>query len=209
MMEKLDKIGLRIKKVLEGKDKCREKALVLSRKVIRMSSEVIKMAHREKFPEALNILKNTRETLKNVQENLKKYPDIYYAGFLQAAEKEYAEASIFFSIIKKQSLPALQNLKVGESSYLSGMGEAIGEMRRYILDSIRIDKLADCERLLDLMDEIYYFLFSFDYPEPLIRGLRRTVDNARGIIERTRADVTNAICQKRLEEKLLPRNHEV
>ncbi|PIW33958.1 MAG: hypothetical protein CO162_00830 [bacterium (Candidatus Ratteibacteria) CG_4_9_14_3_um_filter_41_21] len=201
-MEKLDKIGLRIKKVFDGKDQCREKALVLSRQVIRLSSEIIKMTHRGKFPEAFGILKKSRKTLKDAQESLKIYSDIYYAGFLQAAEKEYAEASIFFSIIKKKNLPTPETLKIGESSYLCGMGEAIGEMRRYILDSIRKDKLTDCERSLDLMDELYYFLFSFDYPEPLVRGLRRTVDNARGIIERTRADVTNSVRQKRLEEKL-------
>ena len=202
MMEKLDKIGLRIKRSLDRKDKFREKALSSSRRVIRICSEVIKMAHRGEWQKSQRLLKEASELLKTAQESLRTHPDIYYAGFLQAAEKEYAEASIFFSIIKKQSLPALQDLKVEESSYLCGMGEAIGEMRRYILDSIRKDRLTDCERLLNLMDELYYFLFSFDYPEPLIRGLRRTVDNARGIIERTRADVTNSIRQKRLEEKL-------
>ncbi|MCK4245366.1 MAG: haloacid dehalogenase, partial [Candidatus Omnitrophica bacterium] len=160
------------------------------------------MAHRGQLQKSSKLLKEVDKLLKPTRESLKEHPDIYYGGFLQAAEKEYAEASIFFSIVKKQPLPAPQDLKVGESSYLCGMGEAIGEMRRYILDSIRKDKLADCERMLSLMDELYYFLFSFDYPEPLIKGLRRTTDSARGIIERTRADVTNAICQKRLEEKL-------
>ena len=202
-MERLDKIGLKIKRSLDRKDKSREKGLPLTRKVIRICSETIKMVHRGQLQKSDELLKETEQTLRNAQKSLKEHPDIYYAGFLQAAEKEYAEASIFLTIVKKQSLPSPETLKIGESSYLCGMGEAIGEMRRYILDSIRKDKLADCERLLNLMGEMYYFLFSFDYPEPLIRGLRRTTDAARGIIERTRADVTNSVRQKRLEEKLL------
>ncbi len=201
-MEKLDKVGSRIKKSLDNKDKSREKGLPLTRKVIRFSSEIIKMAHRGQLQESRTLLEEAGKILREAQKSLEKYPDIYYGGFLQSAEKEYAEATITLALIKKQSLPSPEVLKIGETSYLRGMGEAIGEMRRYILDSIRKDKLSDCERLLGLMDEMYYFLFSFDYPEPLVKGLRRTVDSARGLIERTRADVTNAVCQKRLEEKL-------
>ena len=201
-MEKLDKVGSRIKRSLNNKDRSREKGLPLTRKVIRFSSEIIKMAHRGQLQESRTLLEEAGKILREAQKSLEKYPDIYYGGFLQSAEKEYAEATITLALIKKQSLPSPEVLKVGETSYLRGMGEAIGEMRRYILDSIRKDKLSDCERLLGLMDEMYYFLFSFDYPEPLVRGLRRTVDAARGLIERTRADVTNAVCQKRLEEKL-------
>jgi len=201
-MEKMDKIGSRIKKLLNNKDKSREKGLPLTRKVIRFSSEIIKMAHRGQLQESRILLEEAGKILREAQKSLEKYPDIYYGGFLQSAEKEYAEATITLALIKKQSLPSPEVLKIGGTSYLRGMGEAIGEMRRYILDSIRKDKLSDCERLLGLMDEMYYFLFSFDYPEPLVRGLRRTVDSARGLIERTRADVTNAVCQKRLEEKL-------
>jgi len=201
-MEKMDKIGSRIKKSLNNKDKSREKGLPLTRKVIRFSSEIIKMAHRGQLQESRTLLEEAGKILREAQKSLEKYPDIYYGGFLQSAEKEYAEATITLALIKKQSLPSPEVLKIGGTSYLRGMGEAIGEMRRYILDSIRKDKLSDCERLLGLMDEMYYFLFSFDYPEPLVRGLRRTVDSARGLIERTRADVTNAVCQKRLEEKL-------
>ncbi len=201
-MEKLDKIGSKIKKLLDSKDKSREKGLPLTRKVIRFSSEIIKMAHRGQLKESRKLLDETGKILREAQKSLEKYPDIYYAGFLQSAEKEYTEATITLALIKKQSLPRPEVLKVGETSYLRGMGEAIGETRRYILDSIRRAQLDDCERLLGLMDEMYYFLFSFDYPEQLVKGLRRTVDSDRGIIERTRADVTNAVSQKRLEEKL-------
>ena len=160
------------------------------------------MAHRGQLQESRTLLEEAGKILREAQKSLEKYPDIYYGGFLQSAEKEYAEATITLALIKKQSLPGPEVLKIGDTSYLRGMGEAIGEMRRYILDSIRKDELSDCERLLGLMDDMYYFLFSFDYPEPLVKGLRRTVDSARGLIERTRADVTNAVCQKRLEEKL-------
>jgi translin len=78
----------------------------------------------------------------------------------------------------------------------------VGELRRYILDSLRRDDFSRCEELLTIMDEIYGILLAMDFPELLAHGLRRTTDAVRGIIERTRGDLTVALGQKKLQTKL-------
>ena len=77
-----------------------------------------------------------------------------------------------------------------------------GELRRFILDSLRRDDFSRCEQLLDVMDEIYTILVTMDFPDAVTRGLRRNTDMVRGVLERTRGDLTVALRQRRLEEKL-------
>lgn len=75
-------------------------------------------------------------------------------------------------------------------------------MRRYVLDSMRRDDFSRCEELLNAMDDVYGTLMTMDFTEIITHGLRRTTDAIRGIIERTRGDVTMALRQKELEAKL-------
>jgi len=185
-----------------AKNKAREKALSFSRQTIRISSSSIRAIHQEKFDKAEKLLGEAAEKINECELLLKDYPDIYYAGFLQDAQKEYVEAHTTLSLILDKPLPGPDELNVGYSSYLNGMGEAIGELRRHILDVVRKRKLEQGEHFLAAMDGIYYLLISFDYPEAIIPGLRRITDIARSIMERTRGDLTNAICQDNLKKAL-------
>ncbi|GAH46138.1 unnamed protein product, partial [marine sediment metagenome] len=90
---------------------------------------------------------------------------------------------------------------VSNAAYLDGLGESVGELRRYILDSLRRGDFSRCDELLSIMEEIYGVLITMDFPELLAHGLRRTTDNMRGIIERTRGDLTVSLRQKSLEAK--------
>ena len=99
-------------------------------------------------------------------------------------------------------LPRPDELGVGPAPYLNGLAETVGEMRRFILDSLRRDDFTRCEELLGIMDEVYTVLVSMDFPDAVTRGLRRNTDAARGILERTRGDLTLALRQQRLEGKL-------
>jgi len=185
-----------------AKNGAREKALSFSRQTVRISSSSIRAIHQEQFDKAEKLLEEAAEKLNECELLLKDYPDIYYAGFLQDAQKEYVEAHTTLSLILDKPLPSPDELNVGYSSYLNGMGEAIGELRRHILDVVRKRKLEQGEHFLAAMDEIYYLLISFDYPEAIIPGLRRITDIARSIMERTRGDLTNAICQDNLKKAL-------
>jgi len=93
-------------------------------------------------------------------------------------------------------------LDVEVPAYLNGLGEAVGELRRYLLDTLRTGDVERCEEVLTVMDDIYGALVTFDYPDAMTGGLRRTTDNTRGILERTRGDLSLAVRQRDLEKSL-------
>jgi translin len=128
------------------------------------------------------------------------FPDIYHAGFLHDAEKEYAEACSTFAIINGGDVPTPEELNVGDSAYLNGLSEVIGELRRHLLDIIRHGDLARGEELLQAMDDIYFILVSMDYPDAITSGLRRSTDVARSIMERSRGDLSITIVQRGVQE---------
>lgn len=188
-----------LRSVFDAKDQAREHALPLSRAVIRNSADAIRAIHRGEFAAADPLLAENRTQLAQIQERLRPYPDIYYAGFVQDAEKEHAEAMITRALIRGQPVPGPEELGVGEVPYLGGLGEAVGELRRHILDEVRAQHGEWSEEMLGAMDDIYYLLASFDYPTAVAGNLKRITDVARSIIEKTRGDLTNAARQQRLE----------
>jgi translin len=184
------------------KHAARERALQLSRTTIQLSATTIRSAHRHQFDEARSLLDTAKGRIAEMQEIHRDQPDIYFAGFVQDAQKEYVEANATLAFITGAPLPLPEDLGLAYGPYLNGLGEAIGEMRRYLLDSLRRGDVSRCEELLDLMDQIYTELFTMDFPEAITSGLRRTTDAMRGILERTRGDLTTALRQQGLEQRL-------
>lgn len=194
----LEGINVKIRKSLDAKNKAREVALPKARQVIRSASLAIRAIHRERYDEAQKHLGDSKAALIEAQSALKAYPEIYFAGFLQDAEKEYSEGMATFALVTGIPLPDPDELGISYPPYLSGLGEAMGELRRHILDIIRRGKLTEGERFLTIMDDVYYFLISFDYPDALTPGLRRITDLARSVMEKTRGDLTTAMRQHQL-----------
>jgi translin len=186
----------------DRKDAAREKGLVGSRAVIRNSANAIRAVHRGEFDEARALMEDSAKLLAEVNEALKNHPDVYYAGFVQDAQKEHSEAHQTYALVRRERLPSPDELKVGYAAYLNALGEAVGELRRYVLDGIRRNELGWGEGILNAMNEIYYAMVSFDYPTAISGGLKRTADVTRSLIERTRGDITNATRQQRLEKAL-------
>ncbi len=200
-IEELEKILVNTKEFFDSEDKSREKGLDLCRQITRLSAKAIKKIHQQDFKESMSLLQQASELLKEAKATLNKFPEIYFAGFLHNAEKELMEGLITYYILKEETL-FTPGMEFDRISYLHGISEAIGEIRRHILDCIRRDEMENVEKLLNAMDEFYYFLISFDYQEALTRGLRRSVDAMRSLIERTRAEVSIVVHQKRLENLL-------
>jgi len=192
----------KIRKVFDAKDAAREKGLSISREVIRNSANAIRAVHRGEYEDAAALMDQNADLLRAADEALNEYPDVYYAGFLQDGQKEYAEARQTYALIRGEPLPDPDDLGVGYPAYLNGLGEAVGELRRHALDRIRHNELEWGEGILAAMDEVYYALVSFDYPTAISGGLKRTADVTRSLIERTRGDITNAMRQQRLERGL-------
>jgi translin len=195
-------IAEELRAVLDAKNAAREQGLVLSRKVVRLSANAIRAIHRGERQGAEALLEEARSNLEGAATAMADHPDVQHAGFLHDAAKEYAEARITHALVFGLPIPHPQALGIEAPAYLNGMGEAVGEMRRHILDLMRRGDLDRSEHLLDAMEEIYALLTSMDYPDAMTGGLRRTTDVTRSIVERTRGDLSTTIIQHELKQAL-------
>ncbi len=193
----LETIIPRILDHFAAKNAAREQALSASRAVIRLSANSIRAVHRGEFERAQAMLGEARAVRDAAVAGLEGHGDIYYAGFLHDAQKEFAEASTTLALLSGGEIPAPEELGVEAAAYLNGIAEAVGEMRRWVLDRLRRGEFEGCEAALDAMDEIYAVLVTIDYPDAMTGGLRRTTDQTRGILEKTRGDLTMAMLLKR------------
>jgi translin len=191
-----------LRAVLDAKNAAREQGLVLSRKVVRLSANGIRAIHRGEREAAETLLGEARTCLDAAVVAMADHPDVGHAGFLHDAAKEYAEGRITHALVFGLPIPHPDALGVQAPAYLNGMGEAVGEMRRHLLDLMRRGELDRSEHLLEAMDEIYALLTSMDYPDAMTGGLRRTADVTRSIIERTRGDLSTTIIQHELKQAL-------
>jgi len=202
MPESIDAIAREAIEHLGLKHAAREKALPKSRATIRYCANSIRATHRHEFETAEQLMAQAAALLAEMLEDLRGHQDIYYAGFVQDAQKEYTEAAIFAALTRHRSIPSAEELSVGWAAYLNGLGEAVGELRRYVLDQLRHDNFDECEIFLRNMDDIYAVLISVDYPDAITSGLRRTTDATRGILEKTRGDLTTAVSQAHLQRSM-------
>ena len=192
----LETIIPRILDHFSAKNAAREQALAASRTIIRLSANTIRAIHRGEFERAGAMLGEARVVRDAAVAGLDGHSDIYHAGFLHDAQKEFAEASTTYELLSGRAIPAPESLGVEAAAYLNGIAEAVGEMRRWVLDRLRRGDFDGCEGVLDAMDEIYAVLVTIDYPDAMTGGLRRTTDQTRGILEKTRGDLTMAILQR-------------
>lgn len=191
-----------IRLALEEKNAVRDAMIGLSRVLTRHCGNSIRAMHRQEWENAQVLLQTAREVLENIRRDVARYPDLYFAGYTQDSFKEFVEASLTYAMVRDEALPTPQELRVEESTYLNGMAEAASELRRYILDIIRRDHSDQAERLLEKMETVYDTLVTFDFPDVISGGLRHRTDQVRGVLERTRGDVTMSIRQQRLESAL-------
>jgi translin len=195
-------IAAKLRSCFAAEDEAREKALRSCRQIIRYSADAIRAVHRQEHDKAERLLDSAHELVQELNHDLARHGKLLHSGFIHDAQKEFAEGHITLALITGQDLPKPSALGVSNAAYLDGLGESVGELRRYILDSLRRDDFSRCEELLTIMDEIYGILITMDFPELLAHGLRRTTDTIRAITERTRGDLTVSLRQKNLETKL-------
>lgn len=197
-MSPLEAMMERIRAALEAKNAAREASLSLSREMIRTSANTIRAVHRGEFAEARALLAKAQEANARLHDTLARHPDLYAAGYVHDGQKELAEAAITLALVTGEPFPEPEGLPVEYPAFLNGMGEAVGELRRHVLDVIRGNDTARAESILQQMDDIYYALVTVDYPDALTGGLRRTTDSVRAILEKTRGDLTTSLRQEQL-----------
>ena len=180
----------------------REQAFPLTRQVIHLCDSAIRAAHRQEYDQTRSLLQQAQAHLDQIRVALQDHPNLYHAGYVADAQKEYAEAWATLAYLSGAPLYGPNDLGIEVTPYLNGLAEAASELRRSILDALRRDDIAPCERWMETMDEVYSLLVTVDFPEAITGGLRRTTDQLRGVLERTRGDLTMALRQHSLERKL-------
>lgn len=178
----------------------RDTAVNTSRQIVRSSANAIRALHRGE--DASTLLAEARQLLDQVVAETRPYPTVYWAGYTQDAMKEYAEAAITRALLSRDEVPSAESIGVEDTAWLNGLAEAASELRRDTLDALRADDTDQAEYLLSTMDQIYGVLVTIDFPDSITGGLRRTTDQFRGVLERTRGDVTMSVRQARLERAL-------
>jgi translin len=203
-MNNLNQIAEEIRSAMNDLNDARDRAITQSRELIRHCAECIRAIHRHEWEESRQKLQEIRERSDELRGGVARYPELYHSGYTQDALKEVVEAHVTYAIIQNEALPSASELKVEGATYLLGMSEAATELRRFILDIMRreVQHSEEAERLLDWMDEIYNQLVTFDFPDALTHGLRRQTDVVRGVLERTRGDMTASLRQQQLQDAL-------
>jgi len=191
-----------IREEFTAKNAVRDATLARSRELIRFCSLSIRAIHRHEWDEAATLLETARDAARVMTDDLATYADLIGAGYTQDALKELVEAHTLYAFVRGEDLPGPAELGVPAAAYLNGLAEAASELRRFTLDLIRLDRTAEGEPYLAMMDEVYSHLVTIDFPDALTGGLRRTTDMLRGVLERTRGDLTMALRQEELQAAL-------
>ena len=201
-MHKLEKISEQIRKNFDARTAARDNALAQARQLTRACSLSIRAVHRDET-DTMNLhLQEARNLADTLRNSLAAYPDLFYAGYTQDALKEFVEANVTCALIRNEPLQTPEELIVEPSTYLNGLAEVVGELRRRVMDILRHGYSTEVERLLGYMDEIYSVMVTMDYPDAITNGLRRQTDLARGIIEKTRGDITFSLRGEHLEQAI-------
>ncbi len=201
-MEQLETLADQIRQQFDVRTAARDQALAQARMLTRFCSQAIRAVHRDEIETMHEQLGEAQKLADTLRAGLSQHPDLYYAGYTQDALKEFVEANVTCALIKNQPLPGLAALGVEANTYLNGLAEVVGELRRRCLDILRHGYSTEAERLLTLMDDIYAVLVTMDYPDAITNGLRRQTDIARNIIEKTRGDITFSLRGEHLENAL-------
>jgi translin len=201
-MHKLEQITEQIRKVFDARTTARDLALAQARQLTRACSLAIRAVHRDETDVMNAHLQEARQLADTLRNSLANYPDLFYAGYTQDALKEFVEANVTCALIRNEPLLTPEELVVEPSTYLNGLAEVVGELRRRSLDILRHGYSQEVERLLGIMDEIYSVMVTMDYPDAITNGLRRQTDLARSIIEKTRGDITFSLKGEHLEQAI-------
>jgi len=199
-MNNLNDIINKIEKEIDDKDKVREIALRYSRTIIINCRKAIQHLHQAHFKEAEELMQKASSKLAELYDATENYPDLSNAGFVENAAQEFVEAHCFYNILQEKDLPDPDSIQTTYTSYLQGLCDVIGELRRKSLDTVLNGEPKEAYRYLIIMEEIYDAILRFDYPSSLV-PIKRKQDIARSLIEKTRGELAVASCEQRIEHR--------
>lgn len=191
-----------IQKELQKREKIHDEVQRDMRRATRLSKQAILYTHQQRLKEAKKLLKEATELFVKLHSIAETYPDMLYAGIVNAAHQEYAEAHTLLTLVERKRFITPEEIDVPSIDYVLGLADVIGELRRLALDSLRREDVKTAEQSLQLMEEIYIELAAMDEAYMLVPGLRRKSDVARHLIETTRGDITIEARRNSLEKRM-------
>ena len=198
-MKNLEKVISEIETELNEKDQIREVALKSSRAVVRLSGNILRGIHRAEHSKVQ--MDELKDEVSRLSSLLAEHPELAHAGYVESAFQEYSEVGIIMSILDKADVPSPKDLGIGSVPYLLGLGDSVGELRRFCLDELKVGKIARANHFLELMEDVFTAIMRFDYPEAIV-PLRHKQDVARSLLEKTRGEVAVAASARNLHEKI-------
>lgn len=194
----------RIAKSLSKRQDAREFLLKNTREIITLCSKSIIAVHKDDLVTA-------KKTLKKADTLLKRYRKKTQLGldrYLITPEQEFVEASCLIAIVEHRMIPSDTELSVMPESYVLGLLDCVGELKRQVFDKIRLGQTDDATRIFEIMENLYLLLYTFSLYDKVVKEARKKVDvnrilvdDARSVIteEKRRADLIAVL--ERLESK--------
>ncbi|MGQ0605709.1 MAG: RNA-binding protein [Candidatus Nitrosotenuis sp.] len=186
----LEKISKSLEKSLDQ----RESLIKNTRRIITLCSESIIDCHKNDVKSASRKILDAKKLLEQYRKNIDK--TLY--RYLIPSEQEFVEASSFLALIQGKKIPNPESLKVKDESYILGLLDCIGEMRRHVYDKIRIGKSEEARKMFEKMDDLYLQLYPFAYFDKIVKEARRKLDVNRILVEETRIAITEEIRRSEL-----------
>lgn len=198
----MDDLIKKIRTYLDEQERIRDEVLEVSHAAIRRSSSAMAALHRGEREEVSEELESVEKRISRLNGILDSYPNFSDHGALIAAHREYSEVILTRALIDGEDLPGPDEIDVHYKGYAQALAEAIGELRRHLLDLLREDEVEEAQHVHRRMERVFDRLEQFDYPNSILPGMRERRDGARKSLEMTRADVTRAVREERLEDAL-------
>jgi translin len=200
--KKFEQSMQKIKVKLEEEDKIRDSVIHQQRRIIRICSEAIKSIHRKEFDVADTKIAEAQKMLKEVLTKVKGLNSLECWRGLDDAAQELGEAIFISSMVRNDEIPSIEDCQITFTSYMLAASDAIGELRRFMMDSLRTNDFDNAQRAFDYMDYLYSELMTVDYTKMLVGPLRSKLDVARNLVNRTRSDLINAKQAYELKEAM-------
>jgi len=188
-LDKLNEIVSNIEKELYLLDDVRERTIRVSRDILRISRIVIACIHQDKIDEAREKLRQLSKLVDDLMEMLKDYDELKFSGFVRNSLVEYVEAHLFYAVVTKSDIPSPEDLKVSPSTYILGLADSGGEIRRRIIALLNQGNIDEVKRMYDILKQIYHRISTIVIPDAIAPGLRSKCDMLRNSVERVGSEI--------------------
>lgn len=178
-----------ISKELENLQDSREYLLKNTRDVLNLCSQSIISAHKGD----LDVAKKKALKASKLLETYRKKANSELKRYLVTPEQELVEASAFLAIVENKTIPSVASLKVSNESYVLGLMDLIGELKRYVFDNIRIGKSKEASRVFEIMENLFLYLYPFALYDKILKEARKKLDVNRRLIEDARSAITEEV----------------